>query len=75
VTEPPYSGRWLKSKSDEELEGLIEGSFPRSPAFEGATGELARRKAARSEKRQLLWIKLTFGVSLIAAVAAVLALF
>jgi hypothetical protein len=64
--EPSYlSGKWFRTRTDAQLHELIDGSFPKGKAFEGARAELDRREAKQDQRRQLLWIKLTFWTTLI----------
>lgn len=75
MTDEPaaYSGAWLRSRSDEELRAILDGSFPTSAAFEGVSGELTRREAEVTEKRQLFWIKLTFWTALLIGISGIAA--
>jgi hypothetical protein len=65
------SGAQLASLSTEDLQKKLEQSFPGSSDWEGAITELNRRSGSRQER----WIIATFIVSVIAAVAGIIALF
>ena|SRR6185312_686585 len=67
----PNSGLWLRNQTDAELQRILDGSFPGSPAFEGADRELGRRRAERSERRQLFWIRLTLLTTLALGIAGI----
>jgi hypothetical protein len=70
-----YSGEWWQSRSDEQLNEILRGSFPTSPAFNGAVAERDRRSGEKREtkdRRVALW-SLIFAA--IAAATGIAALF
>jgi hypothetical protein len=73
--DPPaiYSGRWLRTRSEEDLRAIMDGSYPTSQAFEGARGELNRRQSERDVHQQLRWIRLTFWTALALGLAGIAA--
>lgn len=74
MSEPPvsWSGEWIRRRTDDELDELINGSMP-GRVFDALTAEAARRSGQRSERRQLFWIRLTFWTALAIGVAGIAA--
>jgi hypothetical protein len=70
-----YSGEWWRSRTDEQLEEQLRGSFPGGAAFDGATAEINKRTASKKEARDRRIAVLGLFVAVVAALAAVVALF
>ena len=68
---PPYSGEWLRQRSDDELQYLIDGNMAGGAAHDGARAELDRRENRKDQAAQLRWIKLTFWVTIILGISAI----
>ena len=67
------SGAWFRSRTEKELRDAVDGNMPGSRAHDGARAELDRRENERDRKRELRWIKLTFGATVILGLASVIA--
>lgn len=65
------TGKWFVTRTDQELEEILERTPAGSPACDTARDELQRRESKRSEVRQLLWIKATFWTTLLLGVTAI----
>ena len=77
MTDEPirYSGKWFRQLSDDDLHAILDGAMADGMAYRGTIQEIARREANRDKRQQLFWIKITFAVSLIGTIAAIIALF
>lgn len=76
MTENPPSvgsGRWFRSRTDDELQYFIDGNPLGNRLHDGCEAELERRKAERANVIQRAWIKRTFWVALFTLVVSAIA--
>jgi hypothetical protein len=57
------SGAWIRTRTDEQLQAHIDGSYPGAQQ-DAARQELRDRAAAREAKRQRRWIVATFWMTI-----------
>jgi anti-sigma-K factor RskA len=65
------TGKWFATRTDDQLHDILRKVSAADPASRIAFEVLERRNAARSEARQLRWIKLTFWTTLILGAAGI----
>ncbi len=66
-----FSGKWLRLRTDEELDELLDGAMAGSHAFTSVTSEINRRERECDQKRQLFWIKLTLAATVVLGVGGI----
>lgn len=67
------SGEWYRTRTKEQLQTEIDGSFIGGAAYQGARAELDRREAAEDRRVEMRWIKRTFWATIILGLAGIVA--
>jgi len=66
------SGAWIRTRTDEQLQAHIDGSYPGAHQ-DAARQELRDRDAAREAKRQRRWIVATFWMTVALGIGGIVA--
>lgn len=72
---PPVhnSGRYWRTRTQEQLRHEIDGNMVGSPVYKGALAEFERREAEADRKSEMRWIKATFAATVILGLLGVAA--